>query len=150
MNRPTALLIDDDADLARELRSILTDDGFDVHWVANGDLGLAYAKARRPRLLCLDLTLPRLSGFDVCESVRSDPDLAQTSIVVVSARDTPLVRAQAHDCGADAYVAKPFSRADLLQEIARVVRGRATISKLAAPRATMIDSLLRVARIRRA
>jgi two-component system KDP operon response regulator KdpE len=122
-----ALLIDDDRDFARELTVVLTQDGYSVVTAKNGDAGLRQALALTPQLVCLDLTLPHLSGFDVCEGIRREEALAGCAIVVVSARTTPLVKTQALECGADAYVAKPFDRRRLLIEIARATAARSGV-----------------------
>lgn len=128
MQEKHALLIEDDADLAAALTEVLEAEGFIVATAKTGDSGLRRAIATKPHLLCVDLTLPHLSGFDVCEGARRDPGLASCAIVIVSARDTPLVRSQALECGADGYVRKPIDRHGLLAEIARVLALRSGVS----------------------
>jgi two-component system, OmpR family, phosphate regulon response regulator PhoB len=149
------LIIEDDADLAVELEHFLCHEGFVVERARNGEAGLALAKKSAPDLIFLDLTLPKLSGFDVCESVRADERLQKTPVIVISGRASPIVRAQAADCGADGYLSKPFSREKLLAEIARVLgqppgaevlmrSDQASLGFVAA-----IDTVLRAAKIRR-
>jgi two-component system chemotaxis response regulator CheY len=153
---PRILVIEDDADLLTELHEMLRRDGYEVQWARNGEVGLELTRKTRPDMVCVDLTLPKLSGFDVCESVRADPTIAATPIVVISARHTPVVRAQAADCGADGYVAKPFDKQSLLAEIGRVFAQRSgNAPSPQSPRrsplsfTTSVGSLLRAARIRR-
>lgn len=119
------LLIDDDETLREALSERFLERGYEVLLAGTAECGLALARAWVPDLVCVDLTLPRRSGFEVCELVRADPMLCRTRIVVMSARDTPVVRTQAAECGADAYVAKPIADAALFGAIELVLRPEA-------------------------
>ena len=79
----------------------------------------------RPDLVCLDLTLPDVSGYDVCEHIRGQPELAGVPVLMISARGTLLDRAQAEEVGADGYLTKPFTQDELEQQVRAVVGGAA-------------------------
>lgn len=127
MTKPTkksAVVIEDVPDLLKRMRVLLEHEGFEVFGASNGEAGLKLARDHKPDLICVDLTLPKLSGFDVCEAVRADSNLVHTPLIVISARSTPDAKQQANDCGADAYIVKPFKTAELVKEIARVFAAR--------------------------
>ena len=71
----------------------------------------------RPDLVCLDLMLPELSGFEVCEFMRSIPALMSVPILVMSARAKPMDRAFAEEVGATAYLIKPFKRSEFSRAV---------------------------------
>jgi two-component system chemotaxis response regulator CheY len=75
------------------------------------------AKQSRPDLVCLDLMLPELNGFEVCEFMRSSPELRGIPILVMSARAKPMDRAFAEEVGATAYLVKPFKRSDFSRAV---------------------------------
>lgn len=120
-----AVVIEDTPDLLKRMLVLLEHEGFEVFGASNGEAGLRLAKEHRPDVICVDLTLPKLSGFDVCESVRADPALKDVPLVVISARSTPDTKQQAAEVGADAYIVKPFKARELSEEIARVLKLRA-------------------------
>jgi DNA-binding response OmpR family regulator len=122
-----AVVIEDVPDLLKRMRVLLEHEGFEVFGASNGEAGLKLARDHKPDLICVDLTLPKLSGFDVCEAVRANPDLVHTPLIVISARSTPDAKQQANDCGADAYIVKPFKTKELVTEIARVFAARAEL-----------------------
>jgi DNA-binding response OmpR family regulator len=118
------VVIEDVPDLLKRMRVLLEHEGFEVFGATNGEAGLKLCRDHKPDLVCVDLTLPKLSGFDVCEAVRADPTIKNTALIVISARSTPDTKQQATDCGADAYIVKPFKQNELTREIARVFEQR--------------------------
>jgi two-component system chemotaxis response regulator CheY len=75
----------------------------------------------RPDLVCLDLTLPDVSGYDVCEYIRGQSELAGLPVLMISARGTLLDRAQAEEVGADGYLTKPFTQEEFVQQVLRLL-----------------------------
>lgn len=73
-----------------------------------------------PELVCLDLTLPDISGFDVCEFIRAQPKLKNLPVLMISARTQTMDRAQAEEAGASGYLIKPFTAEDLRHQLERV------------------------------
>lgn len=127
-SKKRAVVIEDVPDLLKRMRILLEHEGFEVFGATNGEAGLKLARDHKPDLICVDLTLPKLSGFDVCEAVRADASLSHTPLIVISARATPDAKQQANDCGADAYIVKPFKTKDLVTEIERVFAARAELT----------------------
>jgi two-component system chemotaxis response regulator CheY len=105
-----ALVVEDHPDARALVRTYLTAMGLDVVDVAEGRSAIRFLQATRPDLVCLDLMLPELSGFEVCEFMRANPELRDIPILVMSARAKPMDRAFAEEVGATAYLVKPFKR----------------------------------------
>jgi DNA-binding response OmpR family regulator len=84
---------------------------------SNGRAAMEFLAAGRPDLVCLDLTLPDVSGYDLCEYIRGTKALATVPVLMISARGTLLDRAQAEEVGADGYLTKPFSQDEFNQQV---------------------------------
>jgi two-component system KDP operon response regulator KdpE len=118
-NIPHILVIDDEPQILRALRTILTARQFRVSAAATGTEGLALAAAEQPDLIVLDLSLPDMDGIEVCRQLRQ---WTQTPIVVLSVRDSERDKVSALDFGADDYLTKPFGIDELLARIRVALR----------------------------
>jgi DNA-binding response OmpR family regulator len=105
------LVVEDDRPLARILRKSIESSGHTVDIVGDGDEALRVARARSHDALVLDLQLPRLSGIEVCRRLRDDGNAVP--IIMLTARGTVADRIEGLDVGADDYLPKPFSLAEL-------------------------------------
>jgi len=112
-----ALVVEDHPDARALVRTYLLAMDLDVVDVAEGRSAIRVLKELCPDLVCLDLMLPELSGFEVCEYMRSDPRLKDVPILVMSARAKPMDRAFAEEVGATAYLVKPFKRSDFSRAV---------------------------------
>ena len=133
---PTApiLVVDDDAKIVRLVRTYLERDGFMVVTAADGPAALEAIETHRPALVVLDLMLPELDGRAVIRAVRRDEEAARTPILVLSARSSTIDRIAGLEDGADDYLPKPFSPAELVLRVKSILR-RATASSDVAPAA---------------
>src|SRR5512138_1863360 len=113
----TALVVEDHPDPRALVRTYLLSMGLEVVDVAEGRSAIRALQAGRPDLVCLDLMLPELSGFEVCEFMRSRPELRDVPILVMSARAKPMDRAFAEEVGATAYLVKPFKRSEFSRAV---------------------------------
>jgi two-component system chemotaxis response regulator CheY len=105
----TALVVEDDPAIRKLLRKYLGKMGFDVQEAATGKAALSLLEAERiPQLVCLDVMLPELSGYEICEHIRATPRLKDVQVLIVSARALPSDRALAEELGANAYLIKPI------------------------------------------
>src|SRR5579864_1498702 len=102
------LVVDDDADVVELLCFNLKKAGFAIGTAFNGVEALKKARSIAPDLILLDLMLPELDGFAVCEILRRDPATASIPIIMVTALSTQLARLAGLEAGANAYVTKPF------------------------------------------
>ncbi|HUQ17608.1 MAG TPA: response regulator transcription factor [Candidatus Saccharimonadales bacterium] len=113
------LVVDDDAKIVQLVRTYLEREGFDVITAADGPEALAAFREHRPRLIVLDLMFPGLDGRAITRIVREESD---TPILMVSARGAAVDRVLGIDGGADDYVAKPFSPAELVSRVKAILR----------------------------
>lgn len=117
------VIVEDDATIRTILEMALLGAGF-RHVVSydRGDAGLAEIKARRPDLVLLDVMLPGLDGFTIARRIRETKELAQTRIIVLTAKTQPEDVVCGLEAGADDYVTKPFDRKVLLARVRAVLR----------------------------
>jgi len=118
------LVVDDEAEIRRALRTGLGYQGYDVQAVASGEEALERAAAWRPDVVLLDLGLPGVDGFDVLSRMRR---LGRAAVIVVSVMPDEKDKVRALDLGADDYVTKPFGMEELLARIRAVLRRQAAI-----------------------
>jgi two-component system KDP operon response regulator KdpE len=111
---PHILVIDDEPQILRALRTILTARQFRVSTASNGTDGLALAATAQPVLVILDLGLPDMNGIEVCKRLR---EWTQTPVIVLSVRDSERDKVSALDHGADDYLTKPFGIDELMARI---------------------------------
>lgn len=103
-----ALVVEDDPVLSAMVRRFLETLNMNVVEVAEGREAIVHVAVHKPDLVCLDLMLPELSGYAVCEFMRSDERLRDVPILIMSARAAPQDRAYAEQMGASGYLVKPF------------------------------------------
>jgi DNA-binding response OmpR family regulator len=116
------LVVDDDAKIVRLVRTYLERDGFAVVTAADGPAALQAIETHRPALVVLDLMLPELDGRAVIRAVRRDEEAAATPILILSARGTAMDRIAGLEDGADDYLPKPFSPAELVLRVKSILR----------------------------
>jgi DNA-binding response OmpR family regulator len=133
---PTApiLVVDDDAKIVRLVRTYLERDGFSVVTAADGPAALDAIETHAPALVVLDLMLPELDGRAVIRAVRRDDEAGRTPILVLSARSSTIERIAGLEEGADDYLPKPFSPAELVLRVKSILRRTATGPTPDAPR----------------
>lgn len=116
------LVVDDDAKIVRLVRTYLERDGFSVVTAADGPAALDAIERHRPALVVLDLMLPELDGRAVIRAVRRDDEAATTPIIILSARGSTIDRIAGLEDGADDYLPKPFSPAELVLRVKSILR----------------------------
>ena len=119
--KPTALIIDDEVQIRRLLRVALEAAGYAAHDAETGQMGLQEIALRRPDVVLLDLGLPDMGGLEVLRRLR---EWSEVPVLILSVRDAESDKVAALDAGADDYVTKPFSTAELLARL-RVAQRRA-------------------------
>jgi two-component system response regulator RegX3 len=115
------LLVDDEPDILTPVRYALERDGFTAAIALDGERGLELARQERFDVVVLDVMMPRMSGLDVCRELRNESDVP---IIMLTARDDEVDRVLGLELGADDYVTKPFSTAELLSRIRAILRRR--------------------------
>jgi two-component system, OmpR family, alkaline phosphatase synthesis response regulator PhoP len=120
------LIIEDNADIARGLRDNLEVEGYQVDIAGDGDQGLARIRGRPPRLVILDLMLPRLDGMQVLRRLRDEG--FEMPVLILSARAGEAEKVRGFRVGADDYVTKPFGLRELLARVDALFRRRRKLS----------------------
>lgn len=115
------LIVDDEPNIVMSLEFLLKKEGFTIDTAGDGDAALEKVRAFSPDLILLDVMMPKKSGFEVCEIVRSDSTLAQPRIIMLTAKGRETEQAKGLALGADAYMLKPFSTKDLVAKIREVL-----------------------------
>jgi len=119
------LIVDDEVHLRTLLHQTLEeleDEGVELHTATNGEEALAAIEAMQPNLVFLDVMMPKLSGFDVCERAKKTLGLSNVYIVLLTAKGQEFDRQRGIEVGADLYMTKPFDPDSLLMK-ARDVLG---------------------------
>jgi len=118
------LVIDDEPDLRELVRVNLAQAGYSVETASSGCEALQVIRRSAPDLVVLDLMLPDISGTELCRKIRSDPELAEILVIMLTAKATEVDRVVGFELGADDYVTKPFSPRELALRVAAVLRRR--------------------------
>jgi two-component system KDP operon response regulator KdpE len=113
------LVVDDDPQIRRVLRTTLIAQGYEVVDARSGDEALERVRGEKFDLVILDMNMPGMNGIETCRSIRSNSDIA---IVMLTVRDSEADKVEALDAGADDYVTKPFGSPELLARIRAALR----------------------------
>jgi two-component system alkaline phosphatase synthesis response regulator PhoP len=128
VNRVRRILIADDEPfivaLLKETLEELEDEGVEILAAGNGVEGWAIIQDKRPSLIFLDVMMPKMSGYQVCQLVKQDPELSKAYVVMLTAKGQEIDRERGTEAGADEYVTKPFDP-DYILERAHGVLSRA-------------------------
>jgi DNA-binding response OmpR family regulator len=115
------LIVDDEPNIVLSLEFLMQHSGFEVAVARDGEEALAQMAAFRPDLVLLDIMLPKLNGYEVCQKLRENPDWAGVKVVMLSAKGRELEVSKGLALGADAYVTKPFSTRELIDQVRRLL-----------------------------
>ena len=118
----TILVVEDEETVQETLAYNLQQEGYSVLTADDGEQALKLIRQHRPDLVVLDIMLPRLDGLAVCRVVRKDPEVAQTPIIMLTARGTQGDKMVGLDSGADDYITKPFGLGEFLARVRAVLR----------------------------
>lgn len=130
MFRQVILVVDDDSDMLNLLDTMLKRNGYVVMKALDAESALHLLKSFSPNLLVLDVMMPDMNGFELCERIRGMPHIANTPIIILTALNSMMSRQQAANVGANAFVAKADLSSDLASEIKRLLTngtGKATV-----------------------
>ncbi len=115
------LIVDDEPNIVVSLEFLMKREGFEVAVATDGEAALKSVEEKQPDLVLLDIMLPKKNGFEVCQTIRANPDWQGVKIVMLTAkgRDTEVAKGTA--LGADAYMTKPFSTKDLITQVRQIL-----------------------------
>jgi len=122
---PHVLIVEDEDNIALALSTVLGREGWRLSREADGETAWAAIRDQRPDLVILDVMLPSVSGYEICQRIRLDERLAGTRVLMMTARGAAIERRKGLALGADAFVAKPFDLRDLMGQVRRLLEGSA-------------------------
>ncbi|AXQ92732.1 response regulator [Cereibacter azotoformans] len=115
------LVVEDEDNIAIALDYLITREGYEHDRVASGAEALGRIRATHPDLVLLDVMLPEVSGYEICQGVRLDPTLADVKILMMTARGSAIERKKGLALGADGFISKPFELKALREEVRRLL-----------------------------
>jgi DNA-binding response OmpR family regulator len=118
------LIVDDEPNIVLSLEYLMKREGFEVAVAGDGEGALRAMAEHRPDLVILDVMMPRLNGFEVCQRIRAEPGWRGVRVLMLTAKGRETEMRKGLEVGADAYVTKPFSTKELVAEIRRLLEER--------------------------
>ena len=121
------LIAEDEPSILRSLDFILRRAGWSIEAVTDGDAALSAVRRSMPRVLVLDVMLPKRSGFDVLKQIRADAALRDLPVLILTAKGQAQDRRTAEELGADRFVTKPYANAEVIDEVRRLIGAAHTV-----------------------
>ncbi|WP_434615625.1 response regulator transcription factor [Tabrizicola sp. M-4] len=118
---PFVLIVEDEDNIAIALEYVVKREGYGHARIADGADVMPFIRSRHPEVVLLDIMLPSVSGYEICQEIRHDPALSDVKVVMMTARGSALEKRKAMALGADGFVTKPFDLGTLRGEIKRIV-----------------------------
>jgi two-component system alkaline phosphatase synthesis response regulator PhoP len=128
MSKGKILVVDDEIYIVHILDFSLGMEGYEVVTALDGEQALEKLKAERPDLIVLDIMMPKLDGYEVCKTIKGNPDTAHIPVILLSAKGRNVDQKMGFDVGADDYITKPFSPRKLVERINQLL-GQAVSEK---------------------
>lgn len=123
------LVIEDEDNIAIALDYLLTREGYSQTRLATGAGAIEVIRKHQPDLVLLDVMLPEVSGYEICQAVRADPSCAQVRILMMTARGSAMERRKGMAMGADGFISKPFELKELREAVRRILSAQLTGSE---------------------
>jgi DNA-binding response OmpR family regulator len=121
MEQKKILVADDNENIREALTYLLEDEGYQLWLAKDGAETIKKVKEFRPDILFLDIMMPEINGYDVCRAIKSDPDLKNTYIIMLTAKGQVAEQERGKEVGADEYIVKPFSPMEILTKIKNIL-----------------------------
>jgi len=115
------LVVDDEPNIVCSLEFLMKQAGYRVRVAGDGAAALAAIAEERPDLLLLDAMMPKRDGFDVCQTIRANPEWAGIRIIMLTARGRDVERDKGLALGVDEYITKPFSTRDVVERVRQLL-----------------------------
>ncbi len=113
----TILVVDDEPNIVLSLEFIMQKEGYDVRIAKDGEEALQAIKEKVPDLVLLDIMMPAMSGYEVCQRIRANPEWKDIRIVMLTAKGREVDQEKGMAMGADDYITKPFATRDLIARV---------------------------------
>jgi DNA-binding response OmpR family regulator len=120
-NTQSVLIVDDEPNILLSLQFLMKKSGYDVRTARDGEEALAEISRSAPDLVLLDVMMPKIDGFSICERIRANPEWRDMRIIMLTARGRDAEREKGLALGADDYITKPFSTKDAIARVEAVL-----------------------------
>lgn len=120
---PKILIVDDEPNIVVPLQFLMERNGYQVMVAASGEEALESISKFKPDLILLDIMLPGVNGYEVCQIIRENPEWQKTKIIFLTAMGRDLDVAKGMMLSADAYITKPFSTSDVVEKVKGLLKG---------------------------
>ena len=121
MEQKKILIADDNENIREALTYLLEDEGYKLWLAKDGADTLRKVNEVHPDILFLDIMMPEINGYDVCRTIKSDPNLKKTYIIMLTAKGQVAEQERGKSVGADEYIVKPFSPMEILTKIKNIL-----------------------------
>lgn len=116
------LVVDDEPNILMSLEFLMRKSGYEVFIARNGAEALQLVNEQLPNVLVLDIMMPEVDGYEVCQHIKSSPELRHIRVIFLSAKSKEADLEKGYAAGADLYLTKPFSTRELMQHISEFLR----------------------------
>ena len=117
MDHKKILIADDNENIRDALTYLLEDEGYELLLAKDGADTLRKVRERKPDILILDIMMPEINGYDVCRTIKNDPDLKSIYVIMLTAKGQVAEQERGKEVGADEYIVKPFSPMEILARV---------------------------------
>ena len=117
----SVLIVDDEPNIVRSLEFLMTKAGYEVRVARDGEQALNEIAKAPPDLVLLDAMIPKRDGFDVCQTIRGNPDWAGIRVIMLTAKGRDIEREKGLAMGADDYITKPFSTREVVVQVEKIL-----------------------------
>lgn len=117
------LVADDEPNILLSLEFLMQQAGFEVRTVGDGEAALLAMEQQTPDLVLLDVMMPKKDGYEVCQTIRQNPDWKKVRIIMLTAKGRDVEREKGLAMGADDYVTKPFATRELVEKVNQILGG---------------------------
>jgi len=121
MNAKKILIADDNENIRDALTYLLEDEGYELLLAKDGADTIRKVRDLRPDVLFLDIMMPEINGYDVCRTIKSDPELKNTYVIMLTAKGQVVEQERGKEVGADEYIVKPFSPMEILAKVKTIL-----------------------------
>ena len=119
------LVVDDEPSILLSLEFLMEQEGYDVHTATDGEEALQEVHKKIPDLILLDVMMPKRDGFEVCQTIRANPEWKEIRIIMLTAKGREVDQEKGIALGADDYITKPFATRELVEKV-RIVLGNSS------------------------
>jgi CheY-like chemotaxis protein len=122
MSQKKILIADDNENIREALTYLLEDEGYSLSMAKDGAETLARVREVHPDILFLDIMMPEINGYDVCRTIKNDPELRYIYVIMLTAKGQAAEQERGRVAGADEYIVKPFSPMEILAKIKNILK----------------------------